>query len=403
MPQSHNEGVLATATYHMTRSLINPGREHEPGRRAWRAWHASLPVFASRAELDQHPHWARYIDALYDRGTLTWPIDLTTFRFFYAEPAITPKVYVTDSLPLLGRPYGSDATMVNVSVPETLQRAGDPRRRRGKSIPGRSYLDVYRLYHAPYSTAARSTIWVYMHSRPVNSTHDAAASGDATVKREDAAVLSGGVASHSRVEVFHCAEAEGQTGFWMYGTRGTGVFFDVGRTFVARNRCDLWRLTSLSVRLSIRGKGGARCLPVSSKLAWTARGGGDGVNESRAGRTYAMLHPEMCPGFWCGSHRELMHQQHINTEHAIRLLRSRGYDSLQLTHSEEHGIYKYEIVDLRQHAPVERRGPMTLPPSRACPNTHGRQAFSAGWGGGHRPCGCDVQRTQGCLRCTLPN
>ena len=75
----------------------------------------------------------------------------------------------------------------------------------------------------------------------------------------------------------------------------------------------------------------------------------------------------------------------------------------QITHSEEHGIFKFEIIDLRQHATSAQelshaKGvPLGL---SACPR-RGLGAFYGGWGG-TVPCGtCDGgrARVRGCLHC----
>ena len=111
-----------------------------------------------------------------------------------------------------------------------------------------------------------------------------------------------------------------------------------------------------------------------------------------------------------------MHMQHLLTEQAVRRALDLGYHSLQLTHTEEHGIYKYEVVDLRQHQPsirpqrptkelkaarVKNRNGVhqgVLPPARACPCERGRQAFFGGWQA-DQPCRCDSRRTSGLLTC----
>ena len=126
--------------------------------------------------------------------------------------------------------------------------------------------------------------------------------------------------------------------------------------------------------------------------------------------------------------------QHKITEVALRHLVQLGFDSVQLTHtcalcararspcilltgtlnnydylsarahprgSEEHAIYKYEIVDLRQHtlAPKADRAC----PARNSPNIGGEsvhQFFYRGWEG-QLPCICNEQKQgrAGCIAC----
>ena len=52
----------------------------------------------------------------------------------------------------------------------------------------------------------------------------------------------GGFPSSSRVEVFHCAEREPAVAedYWMYLARGSGIFFDLGRTIAFRDRYELF-------------------------------------------------------------------------------------------------------------------------------------------------------------------
>eukprot|EP00326_Haptolina_ericina_P034454 CAMPEP_0181253082 /NCGR_PEP_ID=MMETSP1096-20121128/47826_1 /TAXON_ID=156174 ORGANISM="Chrysochromulina ericina, Strain CCMP281" /NCGR_SAMPLE_ID=MMETSP1096 /ASSEMBLY_ACC=CAM_ASM_000453 /LENGTH=171 /DNA_ID=CAMNT_0023350919 /DNA_START=12 /DNA_END=527 /DNA_ORIENTATION=+ len=42
-----------------------------------------------------------------------------------------------------------------------------------------------------------------------------------------------GFANGSRVEVYHCTESHNGPNYWMYLAPGSGIFFDLGRTYVA--------------------------------------------------------------------------------------------------------------------------------------------------------------------------
>jgi hypothetical protein len=81
----------------------------------------------------------------------------------------------------------------------------------------------------------------------------------------------------------------------------------------------------------------------------------------------------------------------------------------KLTHSEEHGMFKFEIIDLRQHFSYKEVAQRLKLPwlepldvARPCPHPRVlREAFSRGWGG-VRPCRrCDGTRiVPGCLDCS---
>jgi hypothetical protein len=87
---------------------------------------------------------------------------------------------------------------------------------------------------------------------------------------------------------------------------------------------------------------------------------------------------------------------------------SRGCKA-KLTHSEEHGMFKFEIIDLRQHFSYKEVAQRLKLPwlepldvARPCPHPRVlREAFSRGWGG-VRPCRrCDGTRiVPGCLDCS---
>lgn len=341
----------------------------------------SRPIFRSHAELQRDPHWARYLASVYHERVpdSAWPLDLSSFSFFYGDavPAATRQLLM---VPLLGRSPQKGSPAVSEREPpaeETLRRAHARR--------SRSAGDLFRMYHAPFSHAAMSTLWVYRYSR----------AGD--YLGSNSTPKHGGL-----VEVAHCVEATNQSQFWMYHAPGSGVWFDPGRTFVVRNRCELWSALNLTARISLRGPG-ARCAIVAA--SWRVRPPSSLV-------AFAHVRLEACPGFWCGSSRELQHQQHLLTEQALRTLAGRGYESLQLTHTEEHAIYKFELVDLRQMFQRRRRANSESP--RSCPNARGRGAFFAGWRG-ERPCHCDDERPpgaseallhgrwrSGCMQCSRP-
>ena len=137
-------------------------------------------------------------------------------------------------------------------------------------------------------------------------------------------------------------------------------------------------------------------------------------------------------GFYCESRANEMHQAYRMTRLALATLFRRGYDSVQFVRTEEHGIFKFEIIDLRPHRRVlscytnatydrriTRRGcayewtpamDMTAfratPNASACPVTRGASgsapsnAFSFGWAGQRGACRCiaTAPRTR-CIHC----
>ena len=102
------------------------------------------------------------------------------------------------------------------------------------------------------------------------------------------------------------------------------------------------------------------------------------------------------------------------TEAALRELVRRGYESVQLSHTEEHAIHKFEIFDLRQHvmppsAAAGSSGAATtkgLLRPHSCPRgAKSAQHYYQGWGGAV-PCGCNASarilagQPRACIRCS---
>ena len=385
-----------------------------------------LPTFQSLRELQlTAPQWAAYLERVYGNldAISSWPLNLSaTLRFVYSDVPL--PTWDNHMVPMLGMGpacgvRSSNGTMraaCDPAVPqETLLRV-DGKRGRHKLYTGRRYGDVFKLYHPPYPPEATTTMWVYPYSDI-----------DKSMSMELEHVQ--GAPSGTRIEAFHCAENNNQSSFWLYHAPGSGVFFDVGRTFVARNRCTLWAALNLTVSVSPRGKA-ARCQV--HRHAWH---GHAYIKDAQVPHTtFASLRMEHCPGFWCSSGYELQHQQYLLTKEAMERLVERGFDSLQLTHTEEHKIFKHEIVDLRQpwarrsgtrtatsadtsadtlgnRRDIQRYRRVTLDakvdePARACPRAHARHAYVQGWGG-RLPCRCEERvsgQHPGCIRCarTVP-
>ncbi len=286
-----------------------------------RAWQAQLPALASRE--DAPSHWLRYLDRVYGLDTLEWPLDLAQLSFFYPEVRLPARL--RDLVPLLGR---SDASVnYSISAGEVMTPPG--KRRRG--ISGRDYLDVYHLYHPPFPEGAVSTIWIYPYAGRVINLKDSADDIDANIVP---------VRAHAKAEVHHCSDGTDAPGYTMYRSHGSGVFFDVGRTYVARNRCELWSALKLpavlpsasdaalaaAARMSIGSR--PRCRLVDTLGAWANLSASGGEQ-----RTFGDLRRAHCPGFACegafGAPRDVWQQRQLLTEMAVRVLVRRGYDSVR--------------------------------------------------------------------------
>ena len=159
----------------------------------------------------------------------------------------------------------------------------------------------------------------------------------------------------------------------MYYAPGSGVWYDLGRTAIARDLYDLAAKHNVSV---------------TSRYC---RKGAPGVRPP------------------CANRREHMHHGTLLVSATARALASRGFDSFQLTHTEEHGLYKYEIVDLRQlrAGGAAKGGRVRALPPTPCPRSSPSLGepllrFSHGWGG-KLPCRkCTPWRIPGCLSCGRP-
>jgi hypothetical protein len=210
-------------------------------------YHA-LPVFSDVAALHARPEWLSYLSGVYGEGSLRFPLDVRAFNFFYRRDVNFS--HAVGTVPLLGRRAHRNETLA-VTLAETLIKVGGGSAR-WFGLSGRHLHDAFRLYHnPPYpADAAYGTLWLYGH----DSRSSSKPSNDSSVA-DPGTVPSAGFRSFARVEVFHCAE-EAQADprdFWMYLSKGSGIYFDLGKTAVFRNRCELWRRRAVGVpRMSLR-------------------------------------------------------------------------------------------------------------------------------------------------------
>ena len=342
-------------------------------------WSTRLPTFSSPSDVT--PEWSRYLERVY-KGPLpanAFPLNLKTFELFYVDLLPVEEQPFVQLRPLLG-----EANKTNTSrFSKALRRVPTGNNWRKKLL--RRQGDVYSLWPSIDNLA-----FVYQYD----------------VRGKWVASPSG-YPSHSIVEVMHCYE-DADNFYWMYSAKGSGVSFDVGNTIVARNAFELWRMANLSITESLsRMSRRCRPLPPNGKIKATI-------------------------GFYCGSPKEEMHQSYRLTRQALAVLLQRGVDSVQLIRTEEHGIFKFELIDLRPHRRVlhcydgrfhERksttkgcsygRGPASdeetwsaTPQASSCP-TDGAPgkgvwvtpSFRSGWAG-RNECRCPLSRPRDrCLRC----
>ena len=354
----------------------------------------SLPSFHDLGSLHAQPLWLRYLDSVYGVASLRFPLDMKNLTLFYANDELFARKDLA-LVPLLGRRPLRDEKSRAISLAETIVTVGGGSAK-WFGLCGRGLHDAYRLYHSPPypETAVLGTLWIYGYGSTRASATNASAIRAPGVHPRD------GFRSFTRVEVFHCSEEAkaDSRDFWMYLAPGSGVYFDLGKTIAFADRCEMWRSTLTPLpRISWRHV--PRC----------GRRHGDWLTPNAS--TFASLRPGRCPGFSCGTATELAQLVHRITFSAIDALARAGYDSVQLTRSQEHAIHKFEIIDLRQHvmmnasaSHIDKQGAESRDWARTpCPR-RGNGAFFRGWGGSE-PCGvCDGKRARvrGCLHCQPP-
>ena len=356
------------------------------------------------ASADSVPtEWKRYLEGVYGTGVLadnkTFPLDLARFNVFYERLLPDALRQLVHARPLLS--LVDSANESHLRPADALCRRSN---RRGHCrVLGRRAFDVYS--HWPDMSTA--FVYRYNDSKPASKPskrHPPKPAlalwpgGEAPV---ESAHLQYGHASHKLVEVAHCYE-DADDFYWLYHAVGSGVWFDLGRTYVAKNAIALWFAPEVNVS-------------ISSMLAHSWRG-------RRTCRTVSTRN--FAPGFYCGTSAEIMHQQYRMTRKALGTLAESGYDSVQFVQTEEHGMHKYEIIDLRSHRRVihcydayhERRAKntgctlkrppaadhaawMSTPAANACPPRGNESVYRVGWRGQGGPCRCRRSARNRCLTC----
>lgn len=263
------------------------------------SWYDSLPSFASAENMPVA--WRRYLKRVYGPtvSNLPFPFHIKKLNFFFVSDL--PASVKPCDRKLLGLPHANSSKILPgdalVPVPHDQMRGR-------YRYPGRMYHDVYSLY--PNESHEEETAWVYLWP---SSSH----SDDVH-----------GFPSNSWVEVYH--RFEDLEDYWMYLAAGSGIYYQLGRTVVARD--------AQSLISKVDG------------LGRNVTGRSQPISTLRIGRCWG-LHK-------CPSSSELMHQWYKLRQAAIQTLVRLGYESIQLTHVQEHGIFKFEIIDLRQHEATTR-------------------------------------------------
>ncbi len=306
-----------------------------------KVWQRELPRFESYTELCAEPLWMRYLDAVYG-NELRFPIDLRAFHFFYFNylhhrPPARPLLSTNIDVPFMGDPQHAIAAAGHAQSDRNLQR-------------GRAHLDVYLMWGTCgagiSSGCGRATVWVYPFL----------ANGSVSLPNGSVALhIDGGIPDNTRVEVYHCANGRDSASYWMYLAVGSGIFYDVGRSY---------RWLSAEVQKDSGGKH----LSILKEL----------LNRTVSSH-------ERLPAY-------LQHRYQ-----AFTLLRQQGYDSVQFPHTTEHNMWKFELVDLRPLDVSQQR----VAGMQACPNGTAAAYFFSGWGGTER-CVCQ-EEGHACLNCGGPD
>lgn len=160
-------------------------------------WVESLPKFNSRDELGKSPSWSKYLSQLYGTELIDvdFPLDLASFDIFYPE--------YLDAAGLVDYPrQQSDGVKV---LNYTYIR--EQKERMGLNFVSMKAGDVFQTPANGCWPFPGKAIRVYRPKHRI-------------------------IKNSSKVEVVHgqCQDGRLEPHYWMYALRGSGIFYDVGRT-----------------------------------------------------------------------------------------------------------------------------------------------------------------------------
>lgn len=258
--------------------------------------------------------WYDYLDQIYGASTLRFPCSLRQLGFFYTSRIPGGVRFREHPRSALTRLEGADANVVY----GPMQR-GELYRTWGGDLLGTSWaqLNLYRMLHALDGR------WSPEVDTPVGGPSPR------------------GFASHERVEVMHTVGDARGSGMWFYYAKGSGIYFDVGRTVVYRDHLHAAREL------------GIPCADLSGKAA-------------------RFEFPKACADAVEGD---------STAEHRFQLEATRrgaaaGYDSIQFARHPENHIWRFEILATNVFEDA-----VSLDGKSGCPARRYATRFSRGWGG----------------------
>lgn len=276
--------------------------------------------------------WFGYLDGIYGASTLRFPLSLRQLGFFYTPRLPKPARFRE-------HPRSQPTQQGEANVLHGPIQRGELYRTWGGEAHGTAWaqLNLYRMLHAFDGR------WAPTVDAPVGAApHIGPSFG-----------IPSGFASHTRVEVMHRVGDARGSGMWFYYARGSGVYFDVGRTAVYRDH--LHAAQELGITPCARGS--------AARLAEFP----GACNDAREFELW-WSKPD-------GADQEFEFQSE-----ATRRGAAAGYDSIQFARHLEHDIWHFEILatnvfEAEAAAQGDGGGPS------ACPDPRYAARFSRGWGG----------------------
>ena len=262
------------------------------------------PLFNTSEELvADKGGWEDYLGGVYGRHTLQFPLDTGKLLFFYWDTtgATYPGAPTALRQYLGGRyPKNTEPHCTAISITCAHQ-------------PKQCDAWTFPIWEHWYKVKGVTTMWKYMYKATPPCYH--ATGACVAPPKGDSFFMASGAANHSWVEVMHAGHDVSASGYWMYLSTGSGIYYNIGRTAVFRDH-----------REALAGLPGGHVDPKGDNLA--------GLQ-------------------------------------VARLAHAAGLDSVQYTHRLE-GQYLYEIQDVRDLNTGAGA-------SRVCPSAKLAPYLRAGW------------------------